>query len=100
MRNLIPPLGEVRYFLDGEELHALAGQMVAAAILASGRRILRHTRFEAKPRGIFCGIGICFDCLVLIDGIPNQRACIVEIKEGMQVATQQGAGTYPPEEKA
>lgn len=94
----IPPEGEVTYFLNGEECHAFRGQNVAAAILNNGRRILRSTRFGMKPRGIFCGIGICFDCLVVIDDLPNQRACLVEITEGMRIQVQVGAGTFPADE--
>jgi aerobic-type carbon monoxide dehydrogenase small subunit (CoxS/CutS family) len=64
---------------------------VAAALLSADQRILRKTRFNNNERGVFCGIGVCFDCLVVIDGITNQRACLIEAKPGMKVQTQVGS---------
>ena len=94
MSRVDPPEEQVGYFFDGEEGNAFPGQSIAAGILENGNRILRTTRVAKKPRGIFCGIGICFDCLVVVDGIPNQRACLIEIREGMRIETQIGSGTY------
>ena len=82
---------EVKFFFNDQEVVGLAGQSVGAALLAQGDRILRKTRFNEKGRGVFCGIGVCFDCLVVIDGVSNQRACITEIKAGMKVQTQVGS---------
>ena len=82
---------EVKFFFDDQEVIGLTGQSVGAALLANNDRVLRKTRFNEKGRGVFCGIGVCFDCLVVIDGLANQRACIAEIKEGMKVQTQVGA---------
>ena len=45
----------------------------------------RSTRKGARPRGLFCGIGVCFDCLLTVDGEANQRACLVEVRDGMQI---------------
>jgi aerobic-type carbon monoxide dehydrogenase small subunit (CoxS/CutS family) len=64
---------------------------VAAALLAANQRALRKTRFNNNERGVFCGIGVCFDCLVVIDGITNQRACLIEARPGMKVQTQVGS---------
>lgn len=94
----IPPRKRVEYFFDGEPGSAFAGQNVAAAILQNGIRVLRTSRISQAPRGIFCGIGVCFDCLVVIDGIPNQRACLIEVREGMRIESQSGSGTYALEE--
>ena len=77
---------------DGETVTVEAGQTVAAALIASGRRSWRRTRRDGRPRGVFCGIGVCFDCLATINGVPNQRTCLVEARPGAAVATQQGAG--------
>jgi predicted molibdopterin-dependent oxidoreductase YjgC len=82
---------EVKFYFNEQEVRGFIGQSVAAALLAQGDRILRKTRFNEKGRGVFCGIGVCFDCLVVIDGISNQRACITEIKAGMKVQTQVGS---------
>lgn len=94
MSSITPPSNRITYFFDGEKGEAFAGQNVAAAILQNGTRILRSTRISNKPRGIFCGIGVCFDCLVIIDGIPNERACLIEIREGMRIESQAGSGSY------
>jgi predicted molibdopterin-dependent oxidoreductase YjgC len=81
----------IHFFFEGEPLPAQEGQSVAAAMLSNQERITRLTRGNSKPRGIFCGIGICFDCLVVVNGEKNQRSCLVEIKDGMQVRIQDGA---------
>ena len=77
---------------DGEPVAAAPGQTIAAALLADGRRVLRRTRVAGAPRGMFCGIGACFDCLVLVNGRPGVRACLVEPAAGDDVRTQEGAG--------
>ena len=59
------------------------GQTVGAALVAAGIRSWRTTRHAGRPRGLFCGIGICFDCLITIDGHPAQRACLVPVRDGM-----------------
>ena len=82
---------EIKFYFNDQEITGLTGQSVGAALIANGDRILRKTRFNEKGRGVFCGIGVCFDCLVVIDGISNQRACITEIQSGMKVQTQVGS---------
>lgn len=81
----------IEFTFDGEKIEAITGQSVAAALLAANQRALRKTRFNNNDRGVFCGIGVCFDCLVVIDGIANQRACLIEAKPGMRVQTQVGS---------
>lgn len=75
----------------GKEISAVRGQSIGAALLAAGYRSWRTTRHGA-PRGLFCGIGICFDCLVIVNGRPNQRACVTEAHDGDEVQPQEGAG--------
>lgn len=77
---------------DGLPIPALPGQTVGAVLWAAGVRSWRTTREGGAPRGLFCGIGVCFDCLVTIDGEPNQRACQVPARPGMVVTTQLGVG--------
>ena len=77
---------------DGESVPVEAGQTVAAALIASGRRSWRRTRRGGQPRGVFCGIGACCDCLATINGVASQRACLVEARPGDAVTTQEGAG--------
>ena len=67
----------------GRTLRARAGQSVAAALTEAGVRSWRVTRREERPRGLFCGIGVCFDCLLTIDGVPAQRACLVPVRDGI-----------------
>ncbi|PII82235.1 hypothetical protein BMH32_04380 [Leucobacter sp. OLJS4] len=85
-----PDPGErVRASFDGEPIEAEPGASVAAALISTGRTAWRTTR-EGKPRGLFCGIGVCFDCLVEIDGESGQRACMIPLKEGMRVCSAGG----------
>ncbi|WP_121714748.1 (2Fe-2S)-binding protein [Streptomyces sp. E5N91] len=73
--------------VDGEPLPYTEGQTVAAALVAAGRVAWRTTRVGHRPRGVFCGIGVCFDCLVTVDGAPGQRACLVPARPAMTVTT-------------
>ena len=82
LREASPP---IRFEVDGRAVEARAGDTVASALLANGIRALRAGP-DGSPRGLFCGIGICFDCLVTVDGRPGQRACMVRVREGMVVA--------------
>jgi len=76
---------EISFHFNGAKITGAEGQSVAAALIANGERELRRTRFGEEPRSIFCGIGICFDCVVTINGVANQRACLIEISNDMKV---------------
>ncbi|HEU4568236.1 MAG TPA: (2Fe-2S)-binding protein [Marmoricola sp.] len=80
------------FSFDGREVPFVPGQTVGAALTAAGIRSWRTTRVEGRPRGLFCGIGVCFDCLVVADGRPNQRACLLLARDGMRLSTQEGSG--------
>ena len=80
------------FFFDGREIAAEPGQSVGAALIEAGYRSWRTTRHGGAPRGLFCGIGVCFDCLVVVNGRPNQRACLTEVQDGDEVYPQEGAG--------
>ena len=80
------------FSFDGAPVPFTGGQSVGAALIASGVTSVRRTRRQGRPRGLFCGIGVCFDCLLRIDGAPNQRACLVAAGPGMVVQTQDGTG--------
>ena len=73
--------------VDGRPVSARAGQTVAALLLASGMRTFRHTASHGAPRGLFCGIGICYDCLVTVNGEANVRACVTPVAAGMVIDT-------------
>ena len=78
--------------VDGETVPAFAGETVATVLLALGRRTFRHSEHGA-PRGLYCGMGVCFDCLVTVDGVDNVRACLTPVEEGMVIATAGGTAT-------
>jgi predicted molibdopterin-dependent oxidoreductase YjgC len=73
--------------VDGQPVPAFAGESVAAVLLALGRQTFRHTDRNHAPRGLFCGMGVCFDCLVTVDGVENVRACMTPVHEGMVIDT-------------
>jgi predicted molibdopterin-dependent oxidoreductase YjgC len=73
--------------VDGMPVKAYQGETIAGALLANGQRAWRRTE-SGQPRGLFCGMGICFDCLVEVDGVPNVRACITPVVDGMVVETE------------
>lgn len=77
---------------DGREIHCRPGWTVAAALTAAGVRSWRSTRHEDRPRGLFCGIGVCFDCLVTVNGERSVRACLAPARPGDEVRSQEGAG--------
>jgi predicted molibdopterin-dependent oxidoreductase YjgC len=82
----------MRFSFAGREMAADGGQSVGAALIAAGQVSWRTTRHSGAPRGVFCGIGVCFDCLVVVNGRPNQRACLTEVRDGDVVEPQEGAG--------
>jgi len=85
------PQPDIHLDLDGSPLRATPGQSLAAALLAAGHRSWRTGTRGPGPdraRGLFCGIGVCFDCLVTVNGRPDQRACLVLPADGDQVRTQ------------
>ena len=77
--------------LDGAGVAARAGDTVAAVLLAHGRGYNRTTPVSGAPRAPYCMMGVCFECLVKIDGRPNRQACLITVVEGMRVETQDGA---------
>lgn len=74
----------VRVVFDGTPLDLPGGANLAAALLAAGVQAFRHTAVSGAPRGPFCMMGACYDCLVEIDGIVRQ-ACMTEVAEGMEI---------------
>lgn len=75
--------------VDGREVSAVPGQTLGAAMTAAGLRSWRSTRHAGRPRGLFCGIGVCFDCLVTVNGSPSVRACLAEARPGDTVEPQE-----------
>jgi predicted molibdopterin-dependent oxidoreductase YjgC len=91
---------QVTVTIDSRPVLAHIGESVAAVLIAEGSPATRVTR-SGVPRGVFCGMGACYDCLVVVDGIPNTRACMTWVREGMVIAHQDvfvAAAAAPPEE--
>ena len=80
----------VRIEVDGDTTEAIAGEPIAAALLASGKTVFRYTHKRHEPRGVFCAIGRCTDCMLVVDGVPNVRTCVTPVRDGMKVETQRG----------
>jgi D-hydroxyproline dehydrogenase subunit gamma len=76
--------------IDGQRVQARAGDSVAAALIAAGYDHCRTTPVSGQPRAPFCMMGVCFDCLVTVDGIGNRQGCLVPVREGMAIETQRG----------
>jgi predicted molibdopterin-dependent oxidoreductase YjgC len=77
----------VRFTIDGESHEAFEGESVAAAVMAERGLELRQTA-ERDPRGYYCGMGACFDCVMIVDGVPNTRTCVTWVSDGMAVERQ------------
>ncbi|WP_022881477.1 (2Fe-2S)-binding protein [Gryllotalpicola ginsengisoli] len=78
----------VTIIVDGIPVSGVAGQSVAGVMLAAGRLAWRTTAAARRPRGVFCGIGVCFDCLVEVNGARDVRACQRIARDGDVVAFQ------------
>ena len=76
--------------VDGRVVEARAGDSVAAALFAAGLERCRTTPVSGAPRAPYCMMGVCFECLVTIDGVGNRQACLVRVREGLRVETQEG----------
>ena len=81
---------KVTFSFDGKELSGYEGESIAAAQKAAGVIVHRYTATQHKPRGIFCAIGRCTDCVMIVNGVPNVRTCVTPLEEGMQIQTQYG----------
>ncbi|MFB9840468.1 (2Fe-2S)-binding protein [Actinoallomurus acaciae] len=84
----------LRITIDGEPLTGRDGQTIAGILIAAGRRSWRRAPSGA-PRGVFCGIGVCFDCLVTVDDVPDVRACLRRARDGDVVTTRSRAEEAP-----
>jgi len=81
---------ECTIVVDSKPMLARAGEPILAALLAHGVYATRLTEKLREPRGLFCGIGLCTDCLVTVNGVQNVRSCITPVEEGMVIETQTG----------
>ncbi len=90
-RTEITPREEVTFKWNNVELVAREGDTIAAALLASGVTSNRNHPVSTEPRAAYCMMGVCFECLVEVDGVPNRQACQVRLRKGMIVKVQNGA---------
>ena len=84
------PRRKVTIRIDGRDIEAQEGEPIAAALIAAGVKVFRYTR-KNEPRGIFCAVGRCTDCIMTVDGQPNVRTCITPVRDGMIIYTQKGS---------
>jgi len=80
----------IEFYYDGNKMTGFEGEPIAMALEAAGVKIHRYTKKHHEPRGVFCAIGRCSDCVMVVDGKPNVRTCVTPLSEGMQVQTQYG----------
>jgi predicted molibdopterin-dependent oxidoreductase YjgC len=88
----LPGAKPVRIIVDGRSLEAREGEPIAAALAAAGIWTHRYTVRHSEPRGVFCAIGHCTDCVMTVDGVANVRTCITPVSDGMLIETQRGLG--------
>lgn len=74
--------------VNGQTVTAYPGETIATILLAEGWQMFRHTALSGEPRGPFCGMGLCYDCLVTVNGQPNVRACVTQVQPGDKVERQ------------
>ncbi|HEY1795931.1 MAG TPA: (2Fe-2S)-binding protein [Stellaceae bacterium] len=90
------PAATVAVTVEGRPLHVPAGATAAAAFFLAGLPSIRETSVRGTPRAPYCLMGVCYDCLAEIDGIPNRQACMVTVRDGMRIRRQHGARASRP----
>ena len=93
LKRIEDALERFAFTFEGRTVEARRGETVAAALLAAGFRELRTSVVTATPRGPYCLMGACFECLVRIDGVPNRQACMTQVEPGMDVRCTPFAAT-------
>ena len=73
---------------EGTEIQVAPEQTVAAALLSKGHIILKNSVVSGQPRAAFCMMGVCFECLLVINGQPSQQSCLIQVREGMDIKRQ------------
>ncbi len=75
----------ITLIVDGESVAAYQGETLLAALIASGRKVLRKHPVSGEGRGALCGMGVCFDCTVTVNGVHNVRSCMTEVEDKMEI---------------
>jgi len=90
---------KVTLYYNGQPIEAYEGEPIASALMAAGIRVMRTTAKFHEPRGIFCAIGRCTDCMMIVDGVPNTRTCVTFVRDGMRVEKQEGLASLKTDER-
>jgi D-hydroxyproline dehydrogenase subunit gamma len=90
------PAATIAVEVEGRTVLVPAGASAAAAVLMAGLSSIRDTAVGHSERAPYCMMGICFDCLAEIDGVPNRQSCMVAARPGMRIRRQRGARQPPP----
>jgi len=85
---------QINIYVDDKKIPAYQGEPIAAALAAAGIKVFRFTSTKDEPRGIFCAIGRCTDCVMTVNGEPNVRTCVTPVEAGMKIETQKGLGRW------
>lgn len=85
---ILPPIEQkpIEFFFEGKKYDALEGDSIASALLANGIRTIRYSEKNNDPRGLYCGIGHCYECRIHLEGSGKIRACITPVTEGMRLS--------------
>ncbi|WBW95561.1 (2Fe-2S)-binding protein [Oceanirhabdus sp. W0125-5] len=83
---------KINFNFNGGTIEAYEGETIAAALYAAGVKVLGHSLFKHRPRGLYCAIGNCSSCLMTVNGVPNVRICVTKAEDGMMVKSQIGRG--------
>ena len=83
---------EITFTYNGKKIKAYEGETIAASLYASGIRVLKASSKYERPRGLFCAIGNCSSCHMVVDGVPNVKTCITKVEQGMVVQEEVGKG--------
>lgn len=81
----------VKIRVNNKEMSAYRGETVLAALLAAGYRSIKKSVIKGEPRGALCGMGVCYECVITLNGVPGVRACMVEVEDQMEITIDDGA---------
>ena len=90
------PAATIEVEVEGRTVRVPEGASAAAAVLLAGLASLRNTPVSGSPRAPYCMMGVCFDCLAEIDGVPNRQSCMIAAQPGMRIRRQRGARDIDP----
>jgi len=90
LSNAGGPIGGLTVFIDNQPVEAEEGETVAGVLLRLSNPIARTTPVNGSPRAPFCMMGVCFECLAIVDGMASTQTCLVTVKDGMRIERQHG----------